>query len=596
MKRRKFLKDVPAGVAALSLPISFLSCHRSKTNRPNVILIMTDDQGYGDFGVTGNPVIKTPNIDAMAKESAQMTNFYVSPVCAPTRACLMTGRYNFRTRVIDTWMGRAMMEPEEVTMAEILKTAGYATGIFGKWHLGDCYPMRPQDQGFDEVLVHKGGGIGQPPDPPGGEGKYTDPILFHNGEQVQEKGYCTDVYFDRGIAWIKKKHQQGQNFFVYLPTNAPHSPFHDVPNDRYEDYKKMNQNNDQFPQTEGNRIPDKFNLDVRARAYSMITNIDDNVGKLLSRLKKMNILENSIVIYLVDNGHSTPRFATGLRGRKTSIYEGGIRSPLFFHWPAGLKPGTKSDKIAAHIDILPTILEVCQIKPPSKIKLDGKSFLPLLKNQPIDWPDRKIVIQAHRGDKPVLYHNFAIRNQKWKLLNASGFGKHTFEDEPNFELYDIQNDPYEMNNVADKHPEILDKLKKAYETWFEDVSNTRPDNYAPPRIVVGSEFENPVILTRQDWRSKDGRWGADESNGFWLLRAAKSGLYNIRVRFNPAKENGKAVLEIRNQTLSKPFTGSQNEILFEDVQINAGNFKLQIFLNMSTKAHGPWKVDVIKKD
>jgi len=594
--RREFLKTIPAGLAALSMPFSHFSCNQTKTNRPNVIIIMSDDQGYGDFGITGNPIIKTLNIDAMAKKSAQMTNFYVCPVCAPTRACLMTGRYNYRTRVIDTYLGRAMMEPKEVTMAEILKNAGYATGIFGKWHLGDCYPMRPQDQGFDEVLVHKGGGIGQPPDPPGGERKYTDPILFHNGQKVQEKGYCTDVYFNRGIEWMEKKHQQGQKFFMYLPTNAPHGPFHDVPQNRYEEYKKINLNNDQFPQSKGNKIPDNVNLDIRARAYSMISNIDDNVGKLLDRLKKMNILDSTIVIYMLDNGHSTPRFSAGLRGRKTSIYEGGIRSPLFFHWPEELKSGAKSGRIAAHIDILPTILEACQIKPPSDLNLDGRSFLPLLKNQSVEWQDREIVIQAHRGDKPILYHNFAIRDQQWKLLNASGFGKHTFEEEPNFELYNIQNDPYEMKNVVDKHPEIAERLKKSYETWFEDVSNTRPDNYAPPRIVIGSEFENPVILTRQDWRSQKGSWGADGSNGYWLLRAAQSGPYAIRVRFNPTQEDGKAELEIANQTISKHFAGNQNEIIFENIQISAVNFKLQVFLNMPSKTHGPWKVDVIKKN
>ncbi|MCG6920480.1 MAG: sulfatase-like hydrolase/transferase, partial [Acidobacteria bacterium] len=176
------------------------------TSRPDVILIVTDDQGYGDLGVKGNPLVRTPHIDAMAARSAEMTRFYVSPVCAPTRASLMTGRYNYRTRAIDTFVGRAMMEPGEVTLAEILRDSGYRTGIFGKWHLGDAYPMRPIDQGFEEALVHRGGGIGQPSDPPGGEGKYTDAVLFHNGRQVSTEGYCTDVYFDRALDWIGEHH------------------------------------------------------------------------------------------------------------------------------------------------------------------------------------------------------------------------------------------------------------------------------------------------------------------------------------------------------------------------------------------------------
>ena len=211
--------------------IFFSYCGETHTEPtvPNVILIMTDDQGYGDFGVMGNPIIQTPNWDRLAAESASMSNFYVSPVCSPTRASLMTGRYNYRTRVVDTWQGRSQMEPAEVTIAEVLQGAGYATGIFGKWHLGDSYPMRPQDQGFEEVLIHRGGGIGQPTDPLDGQSKYTDPVLVHNGELVYEEGYCTDIYFERGMKWMEKQHASGSNFFMYLATNAPHDPFHDVP-------------------------------------------------------------------------------------------------------------------------------------------------------------------------------------------------------------------------------------------------------------------------------------------------------------------------------------------------------------------------------
>src|SRR5262245_26202184 len=206
---------------------------------PNVILIMTDDQGYGDLGVHGNPIIRTSNIDAMAKKSAVLPSFYVSPVCTPTRASLMTGRYNYRTRAIDTFRGRAMMDASEVTVAELLKTAGYATGIFGKWHLGDCYPMRPIDQGFDMALVHRGGGIGQPSDPPGAEDKYTDPVLFRNGQPEQTQGYCSDVYFREGMTWAEKVSGAGKPFFLYLPTNCPHGPFGDVPPAEYAYYKSQ---------------------------------------------------------------------------------------------------------------------------------------------------------------------------------------------------------------------------------------------------------------------------------------------------------------------------------------------------------------------
>lgn len=594
MKTRcDFLKSVPVGIAALSSSFSISSSTTKQTDRPNVILIMTDDQGYGDFGVMGNPIIKTPNIDAMAKQSAQMTNFYVSPVCSSTRACLMTGRYNYRTRCIDTFLGRSMMDPEEVTIAEIMKKAGYATGIFGKWHLGDNYPMRPQDQGFDEVLVHRGGGIAQPSDPPGGEGKYTDPVLFHNGVQVQEKGYCTDVYFNRGIEWMEKIHQNGQNFFMYLSTNAPHDPFHDVPTDLYEQYKKMDLNNDQFPQDKGHKLVDKTDADTRARIFAMITNIDDNVGKLFKKLERLNLLDNTIVIFMVDNGPATPRYVAGMRGTKTMVYEGGIRSPLFIHWRSTLKPGAKSDRIAAHIDIMPTILDACNIELPHNLKIDGRSLLPLLKSQQIEWQDRHIVIQAHRGDEPVLYHNFAIRNQRWKLLHASGFGRTTFEDEPNFKLYDMANDPLETQNIADERPEIVSQLKKAYEGWFDDVSHTRPDNYTPPRIHIGTVHENPVVLTRVDWRSK-GNWISDESNGYWMLYAVKAGKYDVRVRFHSNNMAGEASLEIGEQTIKMPFSTDQNEVLFQGIELTKGNLNLQVTLEMQGKIRGPWHVEVIK--
>lgn len=593
--RREFLQTAYWGLAASSFPFSFLTCgNTNKVKPPNVILIMTDDQGYGDLGVTGNPLIKTPNIDAMAKRSAQMTNFYVSPVCAPTRACLMTGRYNYRTRCIDTFVGRAMMDTEEVTLAEILKKAGYATGIFGKWHLGDNYPMRPQDQGFEESLVHRGGGIGQPSDPPGGEGKYTDPILFHNGQQIQEKGYCTNIYFNRAMQWLEKTYQEDRNFFLYLATNAPHGPFHDVPQDLYQEYKDINLNNDQFPQEKGHRLPEESDTDRRARIYSMITNIDDNVGRLFKKLDALQLTDNTLVLFMVDNGPNGRRYVAGMKGRKGTIYEGGIHSPLFIHWPNRLKPAHGSDRVVAHIDIFPTILDACNILIPKDLKLDGRSFLPLLIGEDVQWPDRYISIQAHRGNKPVLYHNFAIRNQGWKLLHASGFGKENFEDEPKFELYDMVNDSLEMENLADKRPEIVEQLQKAYEEWFEDVSSTRPDNYAPPRIYIGTTNENPVVLTRQDWRHIKGRpWGED-SNGYWMLYAATSGNYDIRLRFRNNQSSGEATLKIGNQVLSQSFSKVQKELPFKSIHLKKGHLNLLATLKTDGNTKGPWQVDVIR--
>ncbi|MHC4228157.1 MAG: sulfatase-like hydrolase/transferase, partial [Planctomycetota bacterium] len=325
--RRDFLKALGLGAAAMATSCTMSPGGKKDKGRPNVIIVMTDDQGYGDLGVTGNPIIRTPNIDAMAARSGSMKNFYVHPVCAPTRACLMTGRYNYRTRVIDTWVGRAMMEPEETTIAEILSGAGYATGIFGKWHLGDNHPMRPMDQGFDESLVHRGGGIGQPADPPGGEGKYTDPVLLDNGKPAQFKGYCTDVYFERAAEWISKCTARKKNFFAYIPTNAPHGPFHDVPEEILERYKKMDLGNDHFPQDKGHPLPEASDEEKRARIFAMITNIDDNMGRLFTRLDELGLSENTIVIFMVDNGPNGRRYVAGMKGSKSHVHEGGIRSP-----------------------------------------------------------------------------------------------------------------------------------------------------------------------------------------------------------------------------------------------------------------------------
>ncbi|MDQ3651361.1 MAG: sulfatase-like hydrolase/transferase, partial [Acidobacteriota bacterium] len=287
----------------LTLLMVFLSANFTTTaqpnrrslqaKRPNVILIITDDQGHGDLGFHGNPKIKSPNIDRLARESTRFVNFYVSPVCAPTRASLMTGRYNYRTGVVDTYLGRAMMHPDEVTLAEMLSRAGYRTGIFGKWHLGDNYPMRPMDQGFEESLIHFGGGIGQPSDPavPGGS-SYFDPVLQHNGKQVKTKGYCSDVYTDAAINFITEN--RNKPFFTYLAFNAPHTPLQ-VPRSYFEQYKGMKLDRSEFPST-GHTLPANVDSDTTAKVYGMVTNIDDNLGRLFSKLEELRIADNTILI------------------------------------------------------------------------------------------------------------------------------------------------------------------------------------------------------------------------------------------------------------------------------------------------------------
>ncbi len=578
----------------LALVVSIGFVHGSRAaERPNVVLMMSDDQGYGDFGITGNPVIETPNIDRMARQSAWMRTFYVSPVCSPTRANLMTGRYNYRTRVIDTYLGRSMMDPEEVTIAEVLNDAGYATGVFGKWHLGDCYPMRPIDQGFEQALVHRGGGLAQPSEPLENDHRYTDPILFRNGKQVQTKGFCTDVYFDAALDFIEQSRQARRSFFVYLPTNAPHDPFHDVPEGLREHYQAKAE---QVARLLIGPLPEKqlaAQVDRLARIAAMVTNIDQNVGRLLERLEALELAENTMVLYLVDNGPAGRRYVGPFRGSKADVHEGGIRSPLWIRWPAKLKAGMSRDEPVAHFDLMPTILDACGVEPPKNVKLDGRSFLPLLVGDKTEWPERPIVLQSHRGDQPVRYHQFMVRQGAWKLLNAGGFGHETLPGEPKFELYNVAEDPGETRNLIEDKPEIATRLKTAYDAWFDDVSTTRPDNYAPPRIVVGTPHENPTVLTRQDWRG--GTWGRD-SIGHWQLQIDRGGKYDVRLVFEAANASETAEIAINGKTCRGYVQSGSKAYTFESIELSAGNATVEAALSRDGKRRGVYQVEVSRQE
>lgn len=563
----------------------------SEPPRPNVILIMTDDQGIGDFGAMGNEVIETPHLDKMASNSATMTTFYVHPVCSPTRACLMTGRYNYRTRCIDTYLGRSMMEPEEVTVAEVLSDADYATGIFGKWHLGDCYPMRPMDQGFEEVLVHRGGGLAQPSEPRENNRRYTNPILFHNGEQVQTNGFCTDVYFDAAMRFIEKSRRDGRNFFVYLPTNAPHGPYHDVPENLRKHYMEKKEELAKLivPDLRGQRLESE--IDRLARIAAMITNVDQNVGRLFKKLEQLEITDDTLVIFLNDNGPNTRRYVGDLRGKKAEVHEGGVRAPLWLHWPAGLEKGYARDELSEHIDVMPTILDACDVAP-SNVQLDGRSVLPLLQGKDVDWSDRTLAIQSHRGDVPLRYHNFMIRDSQWKLVHPSGFGGGGFRGEPDFQLYDITRDPDESRNLAEQEPQVVQRLKEAYDRWFDDVSSTRPDNYAPPRIWIGTPHEEETVLTRQDWRG--GTW-ARNSQGFWLLHVATAGTYTVQFEIYPESSAGTAELRIDGTTVRKEIASNTTTCTFDGVELSAGDARLDAALTHNGQEHGVYQVMVRKQ-
>ena len=549
-------------------------------DRPNIVLIMTDDQGYADLSAMGNPVLETPHIDSLARDGASMDNFYVSPVCSPTRSSLMTGRFNYRTRLVDTWRGRSMMEPEEVTIAEALGDAGYKTGIFGKWHLGDSYPMRPTDQGFQEALIHLGGGLGQPSEPRENNRRYTDAILFRNNKQVQTKGYCTDVYFDGALDFIDKSLKAKKPFFTYIATNAPHSPYHDVPEALYQKYK----NKDLSPILLGN---DK-DADTVARVFAMVENIDQNVGKLLAHLDKRKAAENTIVIFMVDNGPNTRRYIGPSRGKKNEVHDGGIRSPFFMRWPVQLKAGSRNDRIAAHIDVMPTLLEAAGASLPSDHPFDGRSILPLLKGEKVKWPNRTLIMQIHRGDAPTPLHHIAVREQRWKLVHPTGFANERMPADVPFELYDMQADPGETNNLYEKRPEIAKRLLKSYESWFEDVSSTRPDNYAPPRIVLGTPHETRTTLSTQDMRVTD-------NGGAWMLRFDNNKTYDIEFLWKEPVANLSLEFQIGDVRKTLNVKAATDTARIQNIKIPNGNTALSARVLNGNQKQRPYHIVLIQK-
>ena len=546
LARREFISVIGGGGASLALTgMALGALEPARKRRPNVVLIITDDQGYGDVGCHGNDAIRTPNLDRLCGEGVQFARFYVCPVCSPTRASLMTGRYNYRTGVVDTYLGRSMMYPDEVTLPEMLGKAGYRTGIFGKWHLGDNYPMRAMDKGFEESLVHKGGGIGQPSDPPGNS--YFDPVLEHNGRSERREGYCTDIFTDAALRFIEQN--RDRPFFAYLATNAPHEPLH--VEDRYvAPYAAMGLD------------------DTTARVYGMVTNIDENVGRLLGKLAELRLENDTIVIFLGDNGPQHRRYTCGLRGTKGTVYEGGIRVPFLLRWPRGLEGGQKTDRIAAHIDVVPTLLEACGVAAPGGVSFDGVSLLPLLRGE-AERPDRTLYFQWHRGDEPELFRSCAALSQRYKLVNGT-------------ELYDLLDDPAERNDIAAEHPDIVARMRAGYEEWFADVSATR--GYAPPRIQLGTRFENPVILTRQDWRGAEG-WG-DDDLGYWEVEVVREGTYAISVLFPPARAAGEVHFRLSQVEMRQAVAEGTTACVFEGVTLAPGSGRLEASIRVNAKEAG----------
>ncbi len=512
------------------------SLSQSET-QPNVILIITDDQGYGDLGITGNPHVKTPVIDKFARESIRFNDFYVSPVCAPTRSSLMTGRYSLRTGVRDTYNGGAIMASSEITIAEMLKDAGYQTGAFGKWHLGDNYPSRPDDQGFDETVSHLSGGMGQVGDFTTyfqGDSSYFNPVLWHNGKMEKYNGYCTDIFADQAISFIEKNRQKP--FFCYLSFNAPHIPLQ-VPDKYYHQFKNIDPSsgfeNDNRP---FQKMSEKDKEDAR-KVYAMVSCIDENIGKILKKLNDLKISDNTLVIFMTDNGPQQVRYVAGMRGRKGSVFRGGVRVPFYLRFPEKYEGNKDVETTTAHIDILPTLAEICNAKFPADRIIDGKSLVPLINGKSVDWADRSLFFYWTRRF-PELYNNIALQKNSYKLVGQTDYNS-AIED---FELFDIKQDPYEHKNIVTDNMDLAKSLKSELDNIYNELI-TSENIVHRPRIIIGDKHENPVYLNRNDADGARGIWAQEEVYGKWQV-SIKEGLYNVRFKFvEPVAAGGQMVME-----------------------------------------------------
>lgn len=567
-------------------------------NKPNIVIVITDDQGYGDLSCHGNPVLKTPELDELYAESVRLKDYHVSPTCSPTRAAFLTGHWTNRTGVWHTIMGRSMLRRNEVTMGQVFKDAGYATGMFGKWHLGDNYPYRPEDRGYTEVMRHGGGGVGQTPDY--WDNAYFDGSYWHNSKPTPVKGFCTDVFFDYAKRFIKQQKEAKKPFLAYIATNAPHGPMHS-PVEYSKPYEHLK------------------NVGL-ANFFGMIANIDDNVGQLRDFLDEEGLTENTIFIFTTDNGSSSgwKLHNAGMRAGKGSEYDGGHRVPFFVHWPQGnLSGGRDVDELTAHVDVLPTLIDLCDIEAPPSVNFDGQSITPLLKEEAQQWPDRILVTDSQRVKDPIKWRKSAVMTTKWRLINGE-------------QLYDIKNDPGQESNVASGHPEVVQRLRKFYDKWWAELLPTFKNDTA---IVLGHPADNPARLTSHDWiTTRMTPWNQSqvrnamngkENTGFWNVEIAEAGEYEFRLkrwpdeadavisdalppgepvpgtkafRLTPGKkiEPVKATIQIADQAATSTVIPDQDEVIFQ-LQLQPGKTRLtSTFETKKGDVYGAYFVYVTK--
>ena len=587
--RRDFLKSTISASASIAMMSHFglLNCTTQKKMSPNVILVMTDDQGYGDLGCHGSPYVKTPALDQLYNESVRLTNFHVDPCCAPTRASLLTGQYSARSGVWHTIGGRSLLQKDKVTMADVFQASGYRTGIFGKWHLGDNYPFRPQDRGFEEVLIHGSGAVGNRWDYWGND--YYDDTYYRDGIPEKFEGYCNTIWFNEAIKFIRKN--QKRPFFCFLSTNIPHAPLH------------VDEN---FSEPYRSQVSDRL-----ANYYGMVTKFDEDLARLRKEIKDLGLEENTMLIFLTDNGPCPwfggikidndgfieEGYSAGMRGGKIWGYENAHRVPCFIRWPAkGIEGGKDVANLTAHFDLLPTFIDCCGLKKPDEVEFDGVSLLPLLKNQQTEWPGRTIFVHNQRVDFPVKYKEYQVLTERWRLINSyqkeiedmEGFnsgkpsGEIRYVSDPDvYELYDIIQDPGQKKDIADQHPNVLKELNQKYEVWWDDISR---DFNKYCETIVGSKYENPTTLYSHD-AHRSGR------ESIWAIYVENDGKYEIKLSRWPLESN-KHISE--NRYGDKTFAVKQSRLklgnIDTSVQLNSEmeSAKFIVYLKSGTTCLQGW--------
>ena len=523
--------------------LTFLGLCLSLEGHPNILVIMTDDQGYPELSVHGNPVLQTPNLDRLHSQSIRLSDYHVSPMCTPTRGQLLTGMDAARNGAVNVSSGRALLRPEIPTIANYFGDAGFATGVFGKWHLGANYPFRPQDRGFQESVWYPSSSIPSVPAYWGND--YFDDVYIHNGKNQRYEGYCTDVFFAEAKRFMLESTKKKKPFLCYLATNTPHGPFIPKEEDRKViaevlaqpkfDHLGASKLKSPRGQTAGN-LKDRL-----SRYLGMIRNIDWNMGKLMKFLDDKGLSENTILLFQTDNGSLMgPRyFNAGMRGKKTEIWEGGHRVPCFIRWPnGGLGKPRDVGGLTQVQDVLPTLMELCGIKPKKGPKLDGMSLAPVLKGEKKVPGDRILVINYSRmpgfsnypsphSQTQMRADQAAVLWKRWRLLE-------------NRELYDLESDPMQEKNVIGDHPQVVAKMRKHLYSWWDTVKHLAND---PQRVIIGTEHENPTKLSATEWldvfidQQRQILRGGQKS-GYWLLDVARAGQYEIELRRWPKEAGG----------------------------------------------------------